>query len=95
MNEGQKNALKATGTAAAGGAAGAVTYATIGGLGLAVGGTAVGITLGPFICIGAGLGLTGYGVYWLGKQIGRSTVLAPLTSTTELGPTAPHPEPKT
>jgi hypothetical protein len=70
MKDGTKNALQAAGTTVGGAAAGAATYGIIGGIGVAAGGTAVGITLGPFICIGAGLGLTGYGIYWLGKQIG-------------------------
>jgi hypothetical protein len=39
--------------------------------GIAATGTAVGITLGPLMTIGAGVGLTGYGIYWLGKQIGK------------------------
>jgi uncharacterized membrane protein len=43
----------------------------IGGIGVAATGTAVGITLGPFIAIGAGVGLTAYGLYWLGKQVGQ------------------------
>ena len=64
--------VKAAATGVVGGAVGAGTYAIIGGIGVAVGGTAVGITLGPFIAIGSGLGLVGYGVYWLGKQIGVS-----------------------
>jgi len=70
MKEGSKNALKTVGAAAAGGAAGAGVYWVIGGVGVAATGTAVGITLGPFIAIGAGLGAVGYGVYWLGKQAG-------------------------
>jgi hypothetical protein len=64
------DAVKAVGTAVAGGAAGAATYGVIGGIGVAAAGTAVGITLGPLVCIGAGVGLAGYGLYWLGKQIG-------------------------
>jgi hypothetical protein len=40
----------------------------IGGVGVAAGGTAVGITLGPFIAIAATVGLVRYGIYWLGKQ---------------------------
>lgn len=70
MKEGPKEALKAGAAAGAGGAAGAAAYGVIGGIGVAAGGTAVSITLGPFIMIGAGLGLFGYGVYRLGKQIG-------------------------
>ena len=66
MNDG----VKAAGAAATGAAVGAGTYATIGGIGIAAGGTAVGVTLGPFIAIGAGIGSVGYGLYWLGKQVG-------------------------
>ncbi len=65
--------MKKAAISTAGGAAiGAGIYGTIGGVGLAAGGTAVGITLGPFIAIGAGIGLAGYGLVWLGKQTGRS-----------------------
>jgi len=71
MNEGTKDGLKAATSGAAGTGAGAALYAAIGGIGLAATGTAVGITLGPFIAIGVGVGLTGYGLYWLGKQIGQ------------------------
>ena len=71
MKEGTKDGLKAVAAGAAGAGAGAATYGIIGGLGLAAMGTAVGITLGPFIAIGAGIGLTGYGTYWIGKQVGR------------------------
>ena len=61
----------AIGAGAVGVAAGAGTYGVIGRVGIAAGGTAVGITLGPFITIGAGVGLTAYDIYWLGKQAGR------------------------
>lgn len=70
MKKSTKNVLKAAGASAAGGAAGAGIYAAIGGIGLAATGTAIGITLGPFIAIGGAAGLGGYGLYWLGKQIG-------------------------
>lgn len=43
--------------------AGAITYWTIGGSGWAVGGTAFAITLTPYMLIGAGVGITVYGVY--------------------------------
>lgn len=69
MKEGTKDALKAGGSAVGGGAVGAAIYSVIGGIGIAGGGTAVGITLGPFIAIGSGIGLAGYGLYWLGKQV--------------------------
>jgi len=60
----------AAGSTVAGGAGGAAAYATIGGIGIAIGGTAFGITLGPFIAIGAGTALTAYGLIWLGWQLG-------------------------
>jgi len=72
MNEGVKNGARAVVATVAGAGAGAAAYATIGGIGVAAAGTAVGITLGPFIAIGSGVGLTAYGLYWLGKQIGGS-----------------------
>lgn len=58
-----KDSTKAGISTVVGAGAGAATYGTIGGVGIAATGTAVGITLGPFIAIGAGLGLTTYGVY--------------------------------
>jgi hypothetical protein len=66
-----KEVLKTAATSAAGGCAGAATYGIIGGVGLTAVGTGVGITLAPFVAIGAGLGAAGYGVYWLGKQMGK------------------------
>ena len=73
MKEKTKAGLKVVGATAAGGTVGAGIYGVIGGgVGLAACGTAIGITLGPFIAIGSGLGLVGYGVYCLGKQIGKS-----------------------
>lgn len=71
MNENSKDGFKAVGAGVVGAGIGAATYGTIGGIGVAATGTAIGITLGPFIAIGAGIGLTGYGLYWLGKQVGR------------------------
>ena len=68
--------VKAAGLGAAGAAVGAGTSAVIGGVGVAAAGSAVGMTLGPFIAIGVGIGLTGYGMYWLGKQIGRTSHLS-------------------
>ena len=65
MEDWQKNIIAGV----AGGAAGAGVYGAIGGIGIAVAGTAVGVTLGPFIAIGAGVGFAGHGIYWLGKQI--------------------------
>jgi hypothetical protein len=66
-----KDAIFTAVTSAVGAGAGAAIYGTIGGVGIAATGTAIGITLGPFIAIGAGVGATGYGVYWLGKQVAR------------------------
>jgi hypothetical protein len=68
MNETDREILKTTGTSLIGGAVGAGIYSAIGGMGLTAVGTAVGITLGPFIAIGAGLGGAVYRVFWLGKQ---------------------------
>lgn len=48
---------------------GGATYTTIGGMGLAVGGTAVGITLGPMILIGSGVALTVMGAVEVGKKL--------------------------
>ena len=71
MKENKKDGLKAVGAGCIGGGVGATVYGIIGGVGIAATGTAVGVTLGPFIAIGAGLGLAGYGIYWVGKQKGR------------------------
>ena len=49
---------------------GLFVFLLIGGIGVALLGTAVGITMGPFVLIGACLFGLLYGVYWLGKQIG-------------------------
>ncbi len=65
-----EDGYKAVAAGLAGGGVGAATYGVIGGVGIAATGTAVGITLGPFIAIGAGVGLASYGLYWLGKQVG-------------------------
>lgn len=70
MTEGQKEAAKTAAAAATGASIGAGIYGTIGGVGVVAAGTGVGITLGPFIAIGAGVGTAAYGVYWLGKQVG-------------------------
>lgn len=55
-------------TAITGSTVGASAYATIGGLGIAGMGTAIGITLVPFMLIGAGAGAGIYGVFLLGKH---------------------------
>ena len=70
MKEGVKNTIKTVASGGAGAGIGATLYSVIGGVGVAVGGTAVGLTAGPFIAIGAGIGTLGYGVYWLGKEVG-------------------------
>jgi hypothetical protein len=70
MKDGQKELLKSAGSAVGGSVLGAAVYEAVGGLGVAVMGTATGVTLGPFVAIGAGIGLVGYGVFWLGKQTG-------------------------
>ena len=67
-----KEPLKAATATGAGAIGGALAYKIIGGIGIAIKGTAVGVTLGPFIAIGAGVGLTGYGIYWLGKQLNKN-----------------------
>lgn len=61
----KKEARKAGTACGVGGAVGASTHATIGSVGLAATGTAVGVGLGWFIAAGAVLGLAGYGVYRL------------------------------
>jgi hypothetical protein len=68
MNETTKEVLKAGGTSIVGGALGAGLYGTIGGIGLTAVGTGLGVTLGPFIAIGAVIGGAGYGVFSLGRR---------------------------
>ena len=64
--------IKKTAPVALGGAAvGAGTYATIGGLGLAGLGGAVGITLLPMICIGVTVSAVGHGLYRWGQRTGN------------------------
>lgn len=69
MNETGKVVLKTAGTSVLGGACGAGLYCTIGGVGLTAVGTGVGITLAPFVVIGASFGATGYGLVWLGRKL--------------------------
>lgn len=69
----RQEAVKAAGAAGVGAVTGAGIYGVIGGVGVATGGTAIGITAGPFIAIGAGIALAGYGMYWLGTQIGSKS----------------------
>jgi hypothetical protein len=65
-------ALKAVGAAAAGAGVGGLVYGTVGAVGQAVTGSAVGVALGPFVIVGAGLGAAGYGLYRRGRQSERS-----------------------
>lgn len=58
-------------TTVAGAVLGAGTYCITGGVGVAAAGTAIGITLFPFIALGAVLGSAVYGCYWFGKQKGK------------------------
>lgn len=57
-----KNVAKA---GAVGGAAGAGVYTAVGGAGLAVGGTAIALTIGAYILAGSVVAAAGYGVYRL------------------------------
>jgi len=84
--------LEAAGAVAAGAGVGAAVYTAVGGIGVAAGGTAVGITLGPFLLIGSGLGAVGYGLYWLGKQMGGggSPNTPPSPPAQPLGPSNPN-----
>ena len=66
-----KEPVKAGIATVAGAAVGTGTYSVIGGIEVAATGTAIGVTLGPFIGIGASVGLGGYCLYWLGKQVGQ------------------------
>ena len=72
MTERWREAMKAAGATAVGAGGGAAISGTIGGIGVAATGTAVGVTLGPFIVIGTGLGATAYGICWLGKRVGAA-----------------------
>lgn len=56
------NAGEAAGFVAGGVAAGAGLSAWLGGMGLAVGGTAIGIGMAPVVAAGAVVGLAAYGV---------------------------------
>jgi hypothetical protein len=53
----------------AGGAVSASIYGVIGGIGVAAAGTAVSVTLAPLIAIGSVLGVSAYGLYWLGSAV--------------------------
>jgi hypothetical protein len=73
------DALNTVRTAGAGAAVGAGLHVIVGSVGVAAGGAALGLTMGPFIAIGAGVGAAGYGLYWLGKQVAtRSKAPDPL-----------------
>ena len=69
MKEHTKDVLQTVAATGIGAAAGAGTYGLIGVVEITAGGTSVGITLGPFIAIGASVGFASYGIYWLGKKI--------------------------
>lgn len=49
MKDGQKELLKSAGSAVGGSVLGAAVYEAVGGLGVAVMGTATGVTLGPLL----------------------------------------------
>lgn len=55
----------ALGAAAVGAGVGAGASAVVGGMGLAVAGTAVGVTMAPVAVVGAVVGLAGYGIFKL------------------------------
>ncbi|MEB3161408.1 MAG: hypothetical protein VKL20_08110, partial [Synechocystis sp.] len=55
----------ALGAAAVGAGVGAGASAIVGGMGLAVAGTAVGVTMAPVAAVGAVVGLAGYGIFKL------------------------------
>lgn len=67
-----KELLKAAVAAGTGAAAGAGVNVAIGGIGVAAAGGAIGVTLAPMAVVGAGVAAAGYGLYWLGKEVGRS-----------------------
>jgi len=73
MKKGTKDGLEVVGSTAVGGAVGAGIHGIIGGVGVTAIGTGVGITLAPFIAIGAGAGFALYGAFWLGRQIGSKS----------------------
>ena len=72
MGEESNELVKAAGSAGVGAVVGASAYGVIGGVGVVGSGVAFGLTIGPFVVIGAVLGAGGYGLYWLGKQKGGS-----------------------
>lgn len=77
-----KDGFKAATAGVVGAGAGAATYSVIGGVGIAVSGTAVGITIGPFIAIGAGLG-TSWLWFVLAWQTSRCKKIKIATNLTE------------
>ena len=56
-----------------GAAAGAGVSATVGGIGLAAMGTAVGVSMAPLAAVGAGIGALSYGAYRLGKRVSKNS----------------------
>tara|TARA_B110001469_G_scaffold110139_1_gene111706 strand:- start:3248 stop:3457 length:210 start_codon:yes stop_codon:yes gene_type:complete len=64
MNNNNSNEKKKAAAAAGAGAiSGAIASSTIGGMGLAVGGTALSVGLAPVAVVGGIMGLAGYGIY--------------------------------
>lgn len=55
----------AIGAVVAGAGVGAGASAIVGGMGLAIGGTAIGVAMAPVAAVGAVVGLAGYGLYKL------------------------------
>ncbi|HMB30622.1 MAG TPA: hypothetical protein VKN82_02225 [Desulfohalobiaceae bacterium] len=64
--------FKTAGSTIGGACVGAGASAVIGRIGIVAMGTGIGVGMGPFIAIGAGLGATGYGVYKLGQHHERN-----------------------
>jgi hypothetical protein len=64
----EDNLKEAAGFAAGGAAAGAGASALLGGMGLAIGGTAVGIGMAPVMGLGAIVGLAAYGLMKAGSK---------------------------
>lgn len=73
MADTKKEIVHATTAGAVGAGVGASAFAIIGGVGVAALGTAVGLTLVPFIAVGTAVGLGGYGLVRIGKEIGAAS----------------------
>ncbi len=72
MEELGKGSIKALVASGVGALTGVGAYSLWGGVGVAVGGTAVGLTLGSFAAVGAGAAGAGYGLYCLGRKAGET-----------------------